>query len=97
MAVKNSFRETAIAEYHRLLKADPGLSTAVFEKLRNAMRHNRLVYGDRPIGISLRPHLMESKQFELLVNRAQLVASALEKIVNAAVKSPSLMRQLGMN
>ncbi len=48
----NTLRERAIAEYHELLAADETLTPATFEKLRSAMRKNRLVYGDRPIGIA---------------------------------------------
>ena len=53
------FRDRAIAEYHELLAADETLTPATFEKLRSAMRKNRLLYGDRPIGVALRPHLLD--------------------------------------
>lgn len=92
-----SLRERAIAEYHQLLAADANLSgDTVFEKLRAAMRSARLVYGDRPIGVALRPHFLEQAQFELLTNRAELIASALEKVAAAAVQSPNLMDELGL-
>jgi hypothetical protein len=57
-------RERAIAEYHELLTADETLTPATFEKLRNAMRKNRLLYGDRPISVALRPPFLERSQFE---------------------------------
>ena len=63
------FRDRAIAEYHELLAADETLTPATFEKLRSAMRKNRLLYGDRPIGIALRPHLLDQKQFRALTLR----------------------------
>ena len=69
-----TLRERAIAEYHDLLAADEALSTAVFEKLRGAMRRNRLLYGERPIGIALRPHLLHEKQFRALTRAAERVA-----------------------
>ena len=59
-----SLHERAIAEYHELLTADETLTPATFEKLRNAMRKNRLLYGDRPISVALRPHFLERSQFE---------------------------------
>src|SRR6266542_7066652 len=93
---KHALRERAIAEYHDLLVADEALSAAVFEKLRSAMRRNRLLYGERPIGIALRPHLLHEKQFRALSRAAQRVASALEKIATAVVQSPDLMNQLGL-
>ena len=91
-----SLRDKAIAEYHQLLAADAGLSAGIFEKLRATMRSNLLVYGDRPLGVALRPHLLERRQFELLTKRAELLASALEKIAAAAVQCPTLMDELGL-
>ena len=60
------------------------------------MRRNRLLYGERPIGVALRPHLLHEKQFRALTRAAQRVASALEKVASAAVQSPDLMSQLGL-
>jgi glutathionylspermidine synthase len=60
------------------------------------MRRNRLLYGDRPIGIALRPHLLDEKQFHALTYTAERLASALEKVATALVQSPSLMCQLGL-
>ena len=51
-----SLRERAIAQYHDLLLRDETLAPHVFEELHNAMRVNRLVYGERPISVPLRPN-----------------------------------------
>jgi len=91
-----ALRERAIAEYHELLAADETLTPATFEKLRSAMRKNRLVYGDRPIGIALRPHLLDQKQFRTLTRLAERVTSALEKVAAAVVQDPKLMGELGL-
>jgi hypothetical protein len=91
-----SQRAQAIAEYHQLLARDTGLSPRIFKKLRAAMRRDLLVYGDRPIGVALRPHLLEAAQFALLSRRAELIAAALEKIAAAAVEDPTLMHELGL-
>ena len=90
------FRDRAIAEYHELLAADETLTPATFEKLRSAMRKNRLLYGDRPIGIALRPHLLDQKQFRALTLLAERVTSALEKVAAAVVQDPKLMGELGL-
>jgi hypothetical protein len=89
-------REKAISEFHDSLAADETLSPAVFEKLHSGMRKKRLLYGERPIGIALRPHLLHHKQFERLSRTAQCVASALEKVAAAVVQNPKLMDELGM-
>src|SRR6266567_615455 len=89
-------RDRAIAEYHELLAADKTLSTGALDKLRDAMQASRLTYGDRPIGVALRPHLLERKQFDRLAGAAELIARALERIAAAAVQSSALMAQLGL-
>ena len=60
------------------------------------MRNGRLLYGERPIGVSLRPHFLDEKQFHTLTQTAQRIASALEKVATALVQSPGLMHQLGL-
>jgi glutathionylspermidine synthase len=92
----DALREHAIAEYHELLAADETLTPATFKKLRSAMRRNRLLYGERPIGVALRPHLLHQKQFQKLTHAAQRVASALEKVAAAVVQDPNLMGELGL-
>lgn len=93
---RHRVRERAIALYHKLLAEDEGLSPAVFEKLRSTMRMNRLLYGDRPLGVALRPHLLDRAQFDALTRAAELIASALEKVAAAVVQSPALMIELGL-
>jgi hypothetical protein len=91
-----SLRERAIAYYHELLMGDETLAPNVFEKLHDAMRANRLVYGNRPISVALRPHLLEHSQFEELKTVAELIVRALEKVAAAAVQFPPLMTKLGL-
>jgi hypothetical protein len=90
-----SLRERAIAEYHELLAADETLTSATFEKLRSGMRKSRLLYGDRPIGIALRPHLLDRKQFRALTLSAErfvvwetilFEAKAVEKLTDSHIK-----------
>ena len=89
-------REKAISEFHDLLAADENLTPLVFEKLRSAMRKSRLLYGERPIGVALRPHLVDEKQFQALTHAAEQIASALEKVAAAVVQDPNLMDELGL-
>ena len=89
-------REEAINHFHDLLAADETLLPVVFEKLRTAMRKKRLLYGERPIGVALRPHLLHHEQFQRLSQAAQRVTSALEKVAAAVVQDPKLMDELGL-
>jgi hypothetical protein len=91
-----ALRERAIAQYHDLLARDKTLAPRVFERLHDAMRANRLTYGERPISVALRPHFLEHSQFEVHTAAAELIASALEKVAAAAVQSPALMTQIGL-
>jgi uncharacterized circularly permuted ATP-grasp superfamily protein len=91
-----SLRETAIVQYHNLLLHDQTLTAATFEKFRRAMRKNCLLYGDRPIGIALRPHFLDQKQFRALTLLAERVTGALEKVAAAVVQDPKLMGELGL-
>ena len=79
-----------------MLAADEALSPAAFEKLHIAMRKKRLLYGERPIGIALRPHFLNQKQFRTLAHTAEQIASALEKVTTAVLQYPKLMNQLGL-
>jgi hypothetical protein len=92
----HALREEAISHFHDLLAADETLSPVVFEKLRSAMRKKRLLYGERPIGVALRPHLLHHEQFRRLSQAAQRVTSALEKVAAAVVQDPKLMDELGL-
>ena len=91
-----ALRDRAIAEYHEMLAADEDLTPGAFAKLRNGMSLNRLLYGKRPIGVSLRPHLLAQEQYNTLVNASESIASALEKIAARLVESPALMNQVGL-
>src|SRR6266480_6352551 len=91
-----SLRERALSDYHELLAADETLTPATFEKLRSAMRKKRLLYGDRPIGVALRPHFLDHEQFRAVTLLAERVTSALEKVAAAVVQDPNLMNRLGL-
>jgi uncharacterized circularly permuted ATP-grasp superfamily protein len=92
----HELREKAIGEFHDLLASDETLSPVVFEKLRSAMRKKRLLFGERPIGVALRPHLLHHQEFQRLTEAAQRVTSALEKVAAAVVQAPKLMCELGL-
>ena len=82
-AVSNTafLRERAIAQYHELLLEDETLAPRIFENLHETMRANRLVYGDRPISVALRPHLLERSQFEAHKVAAELIARRMESTI----------------
>jgi hypothetical protein len=101
--VKNSsrapldLRSQAIAEHHDLLAQDRELTSFALDRMRAAMRAQRLTYGTRPIGVALRPHFLDRAQFDSLTTRAELIAAALEKVAAAALESRTVMTQLGLS
>jgi hypothetical protein len=90
-------RDRAIAEYHDLLASDESLTSELFARLRSAMTVTRMLYGERELGVALRPHLLARSQYDLLANRAQLVVSAFDKVVAAVLSNPALMPRLGLS
>jgi hypothetical protein len=90
-------RENAIDEYHELLSSDAGLNAELFARLKALMRARRLLYGEREIGVSLRPHLLDASQYARLVRASETLAGAFEKLSEAFVAEPSLMKRVGMS
>lgn len=90
-------REKAISEYHEFLAADEGLTAELFARLKAAMSTNRLLYGQREIGVALRPHLLTRRQYDLLAYRARVLAQAFEQVGTALLEQPALMPRLGLS
>ena len=89
-------RDEAIAEYHRLLEADESLTPELLARLKALMRAAGMLYGEREIGVALRPHLLTRAQYARLARSSELVASAFEKLAAAFAAEPSLMDEVGM-
>ena len=90
-------RERAIAEYHELLAADDRLTPELFARLRAGMTAARLLYGETPLGVSLRPHFLAQKQYEALRHASEVLAGAFEKIAAAMLARPELMDAAGLS
>jgi hypothetical protein len=89
-------REKAITEYHQMLAADAGLTAEFFARLKREMRARRLLYGEREIGVALRPHFLTTSQYERLARASEVLARAFEKVTSALVAKPSLMDEIGL-
>jgi hypothetical protein len=90
-------RKKAIAEYHADLAADESLTPELFARLHTAMNANRLLYGERALGVALRPHLLTREQYDLLAERSSLLAGALETVAAALLAQPALMARAGLS
>lgn len=89
-------REQAIAEYHAWLAADESLTAELFARLRAGMTANRLLYGERALGVALRPHFLTRAQYDVLAHTARAVVSVFDKVAAALLTDPSLMDCLGL-
>jgi hypothetical protein len=89
-------REQAILEYHEMLAADETLTAELFARLRSGMSAMHLLYGERPLGVALRPHLLTRQQYDALAYASETLAAAFDKISDALISNPALMENVGM-
>lgn len=89
-------REKAIAEYHRMLASDESLTPELFVRLKEMMRVGRLAYGERELGISLRPYLLTREQYDRLVHASENLVAAFETIAAAMIENPALMERVNL-
>ncbi|HEY0079345.1 MAG TPA: hypothetical protein VGB73_12080 [Pyrinomonadaceae bacterium] len=89
-------REKAIAEYHELLAGDESLKPELFARLRAGMAAARLLHGERPLGVSLRPHLLTRAQYDRMARASESLASAFDKVIDALVAEPALLERVGL-
>lgn len=75
---------------------DPNLVASVFDKLIAAQRELGLVFGDRPTCPFLRPHIVARSQYDEVVRAANIIAFAVEKLVNRALVDDELLAVLGV-
>jgi len=89
-------RDKLIDEYHARLCADAGTGAALFARLKAAQRARRLLYGEREIGVSLRPHFLTREQYARLATASELVSSALDKVSAALLSDSAQLERVGL-
>jgi glutathionylspermidine synthase len=89
-------REQAIAEYHSLLATDETLDPEFFSHLKERMKANLLSYGERALGVALRPHLLMRAQYDRLAEASQILAGAFDKVAAAMLADPPLLDHVGL-
>lgn len=90
-------REDAIDEYHSLLLKDETLTAELFARLKERMKGSLLTYGERALGVALRPHLLSRAQYDALARKAEAVASALDMLAPVITKNPAMMNLIGLH
>ena len=92
-----AFREsvTAAADYNRLLE-DRNLADETREALREGQQKRRLVFGERPLSVSLRPQLLERRRYDAAVAASQALYGALARLERALLEDAELRRELDL-
>ncbi|HEX2452121.1 MAG TPA: circularly permuted type 2 ATP-grasp protein [Vicinamibacterales bacterium] len=86
----------AAGEWHALLRPEEELSPAFCRRFADAMRARKLTFGERLHSPFLRPFFLTDRDEARIRTASEAIAAAGERVVRAALESPSMMRQLGM-
>ena len=84
-----------VAAYHGLLQ-DQRLAAASAEALAQGQRERRLMFGERPLCVALRPQILTRRRYEQAVVAAEGVYGALAALEKAVLKDTGLRRELGL-
>jgi hypothetical protein len=84
-----------VAAYHALLENER-VAAASAEQLAAGQRKRRLMFGERPLCVALRPQLMTRKRYQQAVSAALGVHGALASLERAVLKDEDLRRELGL-
>jgi uncharacterized circularly permuted ATP-grasp superfamily protein len=85
-----------VVAYHELLE-DPRLAEASTSVLTEGQRERRLVFGDRPLCVSLRPNLISDWQYAAVNDASQTIYAALGRLEHALLDDEDLRRQLDLD
>jgi uncharacterized circularly permuted ATP-grasp superfamily protein len=84
-----------VGAYHGLLQ-DQRLAAASAEALAQGQRERRLMFGERPLCVALRPQILTRRRYEQAVVAAEGVYGALAALEKAVLKDAGLRRELGL-
>ena len=85
-----------IAAYHALLD-DGALVEESAARLREGQRERRLVFGERPLSIALRPQLVTRARYAAAAAASERVCGALRSLERALLRDPALRRELDLD
>ena len=87
----------AIGAWHALLRPDVELSPAACTAFAASMRARKLTFGDRIHCPFLRPFFLTEQDEARMRAAAETIAALGERVVRAALESPAVFDQLGLN
>jgi uncharacterized circularly permuted ATP-grasp superfamily protein len=86
-----------IEHWTGLLRPDVELSEAYWAELSARMREARLIFGERPLCPFLRPFFLDEADETRVRRVAESMAAMGEQVVQAAMASPALLRQVRLS
>jgi uncharacterized circularly permuted ATP-grasp superfamily protein len=84
-----------VAAYHALLE-DEGLTAASADALASGQRERRLMFGERPLCVAIRPQILTRRRYDQAVAAAQGVYSALGVLEKALLADAELRAELAL-
>ncbi|MBA3514291.1 MAG: hypothetical protein H0T77_07955 [Pyrinomonadaceae bacterium] len=85
----------AVSHYHDLLR-EPKLGEESRVRLDEGLERAKLMFGGRRLAPYLRPHFVTEEDFERVCKICETVWSAIEKVKDAAIDDPTIVRDLGL-
>ena len=85
-----------VATYHKLLD-DERIAQGSAELLHEGQREHRLVFGDRPVSITLRPQLISRRHYDAAVAASHTIFRALERLEGALIEDATLRAELDLD
>lgn len=84
-----------VAAYHELLE-DPRLAAASAEALAEGQRARRLMFGQRPLSVALRPQFLTRRDADRAIAAVEGVFGALAALERAVLKDAALRAELAL-
>ena len=82
--------------YHELLE-NGDLAASSAEALAEGQRARRLVFGDRPLCVALRPNLISRWQYDAIGRASEILYGALDRLERAVLRDEDLRRELDLD
>ena len=85
-----------LIEYHALLE-DGELAAESAGALSDGQRARRLVFGDRPLCVALRPNLISRWQYDAITTASETLYAAFDRLERALLKNDDLRLELDLD
>ena len=85
-----------LERYHSLLE-DPAIAQASAEVLAEGQRARRLVFGERPLCVVLRPNLISAAQYEEINAASETLYAALGRLERALLTDEALRQEVALD